>query len=88
MDERPVLAYETPTTADAMNLPAPEPPPTDQRPWWQFVLALVVVLAGVALGTLLIIPRADRGRVRPAISRPTPFIPATNQIIAPVPARP
>jgi hypothetical protein len=71
-----------------MSHPMPEPPPTDQRPWWQFVLALVVVLAGVALGTLLIIPRADRGRVRPAISQPTPFIPATNQIIAPVPARP
>src|ERR1051325_6160163 len=29
---------------------------------WQFVIALAIILGGVAVGTLLIIPRADRPR--------------------------
>lgn len=53
-----------------------------QRPGWHFLVALVVVLVGVALGTLLIIPRGERGRSRPAVLQPAPFMPkATNQII-------
>ena len=51
---------------------------------WKFGLAVVIVLLGVSLGTLLIIPRAERGRTRPAKSAPAPFFPkATNQVVVP-----
>lgn len=63
----------------------PEVPPSGhQVPGWKFVLILAVVIGGVAVGTLLIIPRADRGRTRPAKAAPAPFFPrATNQIVVP-----
>jgi hypothetical protein len=62
------------------------PPSAHQVPAWKFAIILAVVLGGVVVGTLLIIPRADRGRTRPAKAAPAPFFPrATNQIVAPEP---
>jgi len=53
-----------------------------QRPAWQFILALVIVLGGVVVGTLLIIPRAEKRSNRPTVSQPAPFVPKpTNQVI-------
>jgi hypothetical protein len=68
--------------AQRMSQPPDNPAAEHQRPVWHFLVALAVVLAGVALGTMLIIPRGERGRSRPAVSQPAPFTPkATNQII-------
>ena len=69
---------------DPMSTPDDQPSVIEKRPFWHFLVALVVVVGGVAVGTLLIIPRADRPRSRPAVTQPAPTgQPPTNAVVPP-----